>query len=177
MTLCTSFTLGLALFCCCLAVHIGVWRLCRNRSLGMALVVIFLFLPGILIALFLGAKVLFPDALPGVRPVEWGMAYILNLSLSGSYFFVYTAVAGFSPSIGILEKVDASMPRGLKRHELAPDWFTDANLSGARLRNLMASGLVTESDGSLRLSSRGRVIAQGYLVFRRFLGLGDLAQG
>jgi len=69
------------------------------------------------------------------------------------------------------------MPHGLQRHELAPPWFNDKNLSGARRENLVATGMIRESGGLLHLSSRGRLIAGCFLLFRRLLGLPDVAKG
>jgi len=160
-----------------MAIHLVVWRLFPARRHGLGLVIILVLLPFLAYALVFTAAGVLHSALSGLMPVEWGLAYLLHLSLSGPYLFVYTALVGFSPSMGILEKVDASMPRGLERHDLAPKWFTDANLSGARLENMLASGLVLESQNCLQLSSRGRVIARCFLVFRRFLGLEDVAKG
>ncbi len=108
---------------------------------------------------------------------SWGLAYILHVALSGSYMFLYTAVSGVSPSIAILENVEASMPKGLKRGDIAPKCFTDSTLSGARLDNLLVTGFIQESAGVLRLSFRGWLIAVSFLIFRRFLGLPDVAKG
>jgi hypothetical protein len=60
---------------------------------------------------------------------------------------------------------------------LAPSWFVDAHLAGARCESLLASGLIAESDGILRLTARGRIIGTCFLLFRRFLGLPDVAKG
>jgi hypothetical protein len=177
MTLCTILFIGLALFCTCLVIHTAIWRLFPARRQGSGVVIILVMLPILGFILAFVASRVFQDAVPRPEPVLCGLAYLLHLSLSGAYCFVYTALTGFSPSIGILEKVEASMPRGLKRDELAPKWFTNANLSGARLRNLVDAGLVLESANCLRLSSRGWVIARCFLAFRRFLGLTDVAQG
>ena len=168
---------ALALFCSCLAVHVVVWRLFPVRRQGIRLGMIFVLMPGLSLALVIAASRVFRNGLPDVEWTIWGLAYVLHLSLSGSYMFLYTAVTGFSPSIAILERVKASMPQGLERNELAPKWFTDANLTGARRENLLATGFIWESADFLRLSSRGWVIARCFLIFRRFLGLKDLGKG
>jgi hypothetical protein len=170
---------GVLLFLACLLVHIAIWRIFRPRNQVVGLVFIFavipvvLGVPGVLIAArFSDGGATFPGA-----AIQWGLAYILHLAASGSYMFLYTAVAGASPSIAILEKVDAHMPKGLKRSELAPAWFTDAALSGARKENLLATGLIADHSGALELTFRGRIIAMTFLLFRRFLGLPDVAKG
>jgi hypothetical protein len=108
---------------------------------------------------------------------SWGLSALLHLALAAVYINLYTLVAGFSPSIGIIERVEESMPRGLERSELAPPWFNDKNLSGNRRENLLATGLVCESGGLLLLSPRGRFVARSFLLYRRFLGLPDVAKG
>jgi hypothetical protein len=147
------------------------------RSQGIRLGAIFIVMPVVCFGLLVGASAVSGPSLPVRESIIWGLAYILHLSLSGSYMFFYTAVTGFSPSIAILERVEASMPHGLARSDLAPKWFTDANLTGARRENLSATGFIYETNGFLRLSARGRVIAQCFLMFRRFLGLPDIGRG
>jgi hypothetical protein len=171
--LCSAF----ALFCSCLAIHIMVWRALPVQQQGIRLGLIFLVCPVAGLVLWHLASSLSSGWL---RPLQWRvwlLAYLLQVSLSGAYLFLYTAVTGFSPSIAILERVEESMPTGLKRDQLAPKWFTDTNLSGARRENLLATGFIIEANGRLRLSPRGWLIATCFLMFRRFLGLSDMARG
>jgi len=166
---------GVALFCCCLAIHIFIWRIWRIRSEGLWLALIFLVAPAIILATYLGFSVGWTDA-----RIEWpplGLIYLLHCAVSVSYMLLYTGIANFSPSIAILQRVASSMPTGLERDQLAPDWFTDALLTGGRNENLKNLGLVSESGGSLQLQPGGRFIAFCFLVFRRLLGLPDVADG
>jgi hypothetical protein len=158
---------ALALFCCCLALHIVIWRLFSPQNQLRWLSAIFL----------LGPLLLLGRDMRSLGGLSCGLVLLLHYVLSGVYLSLYTMVAGFSPSIGILERVDEGMPQGLERHELAPPWFNDKNLSGARRENLLASGLIHESRGVLHLSSRGRLIARCFLLLRRVLGLPDVAKG
>jgi hypothetical protein len=166
---------ALEMFVVCLVSHILLWRSGRVRNLGAWLAPIFLLLPVVMGATALAGSV--TGVVPSVIWSRWAMAYILHLSLSGSYILVYTAVAGFSPSIAILKRVEGSMPNGLPRDQLAPFWFKDENLTGARRENLLAAGFITESNGMLCLSTSGVIVARGLVVFRRFLGLPDIANG
>ena len=111
---------------------------------------------------------------------EWAqlsLALLLHYAMSVSYMLLYTAIIGFSPSIAVLQRVENGMPAGLKRDELVPEWFTDEMLSGARHKNLKDIGLISESGGVLHLEWSGRLIALSFLVFRRVLGLSDVARG
>lgn len=152
-----------ALFAACLVLQVVVWRYFAIAGQGMRLVAVFVVLPGIVCA----------------TPVEisWALTYLLHVCMSVCYIILYTGVTGFSPSIAILERVDRSMPEGLTREQLPPQWFTDTHLSGARRENLLSGGLITESGGTLRLTARGKFIAACFLIFRRFIGLPDVAQG
>jgi len=167
----TIFFHALELFSFCMAIHIFIWRVfpLRNQIIGLGVI----FSTGPL--LLLGAALSFDAS--SLDWLSWGLSALLHFALFGVYVNLYTLVAGFSPSIGILERVEESMPRGLQRHELAPPWFNDKNLSGARRENLLSTGMIDESDGLLHLSPRGRAIAGCFLLFRRFLGLPDVAKG
>ncbi len=168
---------GLELFVGCLLIHTFVWRHYRIRNGGIQLGVIFLVLPPVMFGVFILGSLL------GIRrsqEIAWlasGLSYLLHCSLSGAYMAMYTALISFSPSIAILEKVEAHMPQGLKRHELSPQWFTDNQLSGVRRKNLLAGGLISTANDTLVLGPKGRVIAIGFSLFRRFVGLSDLANG
>jgi hypothetical protein len=166
-----------ALFCLCLIIHVLVWRAFPIRNQGLRLGLIFTLVPVAMISACSLLSHLVPGAFPPVGWSSWGLSCLLHFSLAGVYINLFTAVTGFSPSIGIMERIKESMPHGLKRGELAPPWFSDKNLSGERRENLLATGLIYEAEGSLHLSSRGRLIARCFLIFRRFLGLPDVAKG
>jgi hypothetical protein len=116
----------------------------------------------------------------GLQSVDWpawGLAFFLHFTLTGTYGCTYTGVTAFSPTIGIVDRVEESMPDGLPRDQLAPTWFTDQKLSGARRENLLATGFISESDGVLQLTPRGRQIVGCLRIFRGFLGLPDVGKG
>jgi hypothetical protein len=168
---------GLGLFACTLAIQILIWRSFAVKNQPARLSFIFLVLPAFLIGMCLAVSLPGADFLPRMSRPAWCLVYLLDLSLSLSYMFLYTSVAGFGPSIAILEHVEESMPQGLPREELVPQWFSDENLAGARHENLVNSGLVSNFGGDIELQFRGWFIAQCFLIFRRFLGLPDLAKG
>lgn len=168
---------AIELFCFCLGIHILVWRIFPVRNQGVRLGLIFLLGPVLMIGACALASRSEPDIFSRADWTSWGLSCLLHLAMAGGYVNLYTAVTGFSPSIGILERVEESMPHGLERRELAPPWFTDKSLSGARRENLLATGFIRESGGRLHLSARGRLIARCFLIFRRFLGLPDVAKG
>jgi len=168
---------ALELFCFCLAIHIFVWRVFPLRNQIVGLTGIFSLGPLLLLGVYLVVSILRSGTSPSLDWLSWGLAGILHLALFGVYVNLYTLVAGFSPSIGILERVEDGMPHGLQRHDLTPPWFSDKNLSGARRENLLATGMIYESGGLLHLSPRGRLVAGCFLLFRRFLGLPDVAKG
>lgn len=167
---------ALGIFGLSLIAHILVWRVDARRNQGIWLGVVFFLMPACIgggVAAWKGTR---GFGLEG-EWAGWALAYLLHGALSVAYMFLYTAVSGVSPSIAILEKVDESMPRGLRRHELAPKWFSDLSLSGIRRDNLVRSGFVSSEGGVLRLKARGRLIAICFVVFRRLLGLSDIAKG
>jgi hypothetical protein len=167
---------GLGLLFCSMAVHVLIWRSFPIGNQPFRLALVFLALPPAIILICLAAPASW-RVVPQWPWSAWCLAYLLDLSVSLSYMLLFTAVASFSPSIAILERVEQSMPRGLPRAELAPEWFSQERLAGERHDNLITSRLISNSGALLQLQPRGRFIAQCFLIFRRFLGLPDLAQG
>lgn len=167
---------GLGLLGCSMALHIMIWHYFPIKNQPLRLAVIFIALPAMIVAI---CVVLFSSwsVIPKWPLANWCLAYLLDLSLSLSYMILFTAITGFSPSIAILEHVEKSMPHGLPREQLMPQWFTHEKLAGARHENLVSRNLVSSDGGILQLQPRGRFIAQCFLIFRRFLGLPDLAKG
>ena len=106
---------------------------------------IFVLGPVLMIGAYALASRLKPEIFPMADWTSWGLSCFLHLALSGVYVNLYTAVTGFSPSIGIVQRVEESMPHGLERAELVPPWFTGQNLSVARRENLLASGFIRAS--------------------------------
>jgi len=173
----TVFCYGLALFVCSLVTQVIVWRSGPIKNQPARLAFIFLILPIFLMSICEASALSHPNLPPGTHWQSLCLAYLLDLSLSLAYMLVYSAVAAFSPSIAILERVEENMPQGLPREELVPPWFSDENLAGARHHNLVSNGLVSYRDANLVLEFKGRFVARCFLIFRRFLGLPDLAKG
>lgn len=171
----TILCFGLGLFIGSIALQILIWRLRPLQNELTRLLALFVALPAFVVSICIVTR-----AYSWLIPTSWAswcFVYLLDLSLSTGYMVLYTAITGFSPSIAILERVEESMPHGLPREELVPDWFTDQNLARARYDNLVSHRLISNSGGVLQLERRGRFIAQCFLIFRRFLGLPDLAKG
>jgi hypothetical protein len=164
---------ALGLFCFCLGIHIFIWRMFPARRQGARLIAIF----SVGAVLLFGIFVLASGGFSSVDWPSWGLAFLLHFSLSGAYLGLYTGLVSFSPSIAIAKRLEASMPHGLAQDKLAPPWFTDDKLGGARLENLLATGFIYQSGGLLRLTSRGRIIVRCLRLFRNILGLPETGKG
>jgi hypothetical protein len=167
---------GLGLLLTSMALHIVIWRSFPVRNQPSRLVLIFIALPALIVAACLTVLSSW-SVIPKWSWAMWCLVYLLDFSLSAAYICVFTAITGFSPSIAIVERVGRSMPLGLPRNELVPHWFTHEKLTGARHDNLVTRGLISDTAGILRLQPRGRFVARCFLIFRRFLGLPDMAGG
>jgi hypothetical protein len=161
---------AIEMFAISMTLHIVVWRLFPLRQQLMRLGLVFLLGPALLMGSCLAISA-------GIDWASWALSCLLHFAAAGVYVNLYTAVVGFSPSIGILERVEASMPKGLEYGQLPPPWFTDQHLSGDRRENLLATGLICERDRKLQLTPRGRLAARALLAFRRFLAMPDIAKG
>jgi len=173
----TALFYAFGLFGCCVMIQIGVSRFCAVRQHLLWLITVFFSSP-ILATVAILLLPRFIHSLAGrFQWGDWALACLLHASLSLAYALLFTGIAGHSPSMAILRRVDDSMPRGLRRELLAPEWFTNENLSGIRHRNLIQLGLLVESHAVLRLTSAGQALVCLFVFFRRLLGLNDLATG
>ena len=168
---------GLGLLAFSMFLHIVVWRAFPVKNQPSRLAVIFVVLPALILAFCYLAGLSSWRSIPHWSWASWLLIYLLDLPLSLAYMVLYTLVTGFSPSISILEHVEENMPQGLPRDQLLPHWFTHDRLAGARHDNLVKRGLVSDNGGVLQLQPRGKFVAICFLIFRRFIGLPDLAKG
>ena len=173
----TTLSRGLELFLCCFALHVLLWRRFPVHNHGNRLIILFFALPLALLSAFVTLAQPEESGLRATYWVEWLLSYVLHLGLSLGYLALYTSFTSFSPSIAILTRVDNSMPVGLPRDKLAPEWFLNENLSGLRCNNLIGAGLISQRDGVFYLRGRGKAIARTFLFYRRVLGLSGLAKG
>jgi len=160
--MCLLLAEGLTLFAGCLALHALVWRVKRPSSYRgwlPALAVIF----GPLAALV--AWFIVP------MPVEFMAVLFLHFSLSGVYIIGYTLISAFSPSIELLKLLDRS-PEGVPLGALQLPFFVGA-LTGDRIANLEAAGLVAVDRDQLVLGTKGRQMTTLMLLYRHAVGLRD----
>jgi hypothetical protein len=167
---------GLALFVCCYLIHMLVWRIYRPRAYPIWLLLIFFALPGFGLSAFLilaysGVEnALFPS-------LHLILVLMLHGSLACAYIVLYSGLVAFSPTLAILEVIDRSMPSGLPSESLCIPWFTDQNLAGYRLENLLSSRLLIQCEEGVCLSSNGRRIASLFRSFRTCIGLPPVGGG
>jgi hypothetical protein len=160
--MCAPLVHGLALFVFSLAIHVIVWRVRRPetyRAWLPALVVIFGPVAGI--AAWLIAS----------SPLELAALLLLHGSLAAVYLVGYTLVSSSSPSVELLKLLDRT-PGGLPVSSIRLPWLAGA-LTGNRIDNLLAAGLVRQNGARLQLGPRGVPLTRLVLFYRHIIGLRD----
>ncbi len=160
--MCTALAGGLAVFLLSLGLHVIVWRIRRPESYRAwlpALVVIF----GPVAAAV--AWALMPT------PLDAAALLLLHGSLAAVYVIGYTLISAFSPSVELLKLLDRT-PAGVPPASLRLPFLAGA-LTGDRVENLAAAGLVTQAGHRLELGPRGVWLTRIVLAYRHAIGLRD----
>jgi hypothetical protein len=160
--MCAVLVAAVEVFAWSLAIHVIVWRIQRPESYRT-------WLP-ILIAIFgpLAAGVawlLVPTGLDAAAVL------LLHGTLSAVYVIGYTLVSAFSPSVELLKLLDRT-PEGIPTSSLRLPFLAGA-LTGDRIDNLTAAGLVRRDGTHLELGPRGARLARLVLFYRHAIGLPD----
>jgi hypothetical protein len=160
--MCALLIDGLALFVLSLAIHVIVWRVRRPESYRA-------WLPALLVVFGPVAGGLAWLAVPA--PLQLAAVLLLHGSLAAVYTIGYTLVSAFSPSVELLKLVDRT-PGGIPVAALRLPGLAGA-LSGDRIENLAAAGLIRQIGTQVHLDSRGMRLARLVLFYRHAIGLRD----
>lgn len=157
--------LGLSCFALSWLVHLVWWRIATPRGEIKPLFACFLLLPLAVLALLAWVY-------PVVGLLESGLAATLHLAFAVVYIQTYPAIATEIPSFRLLRLVEAAEPKGADAAQLA-EQIGAGELVGSRSDLLYQDGLVEKGPEGLRLKGAGRLLAQCFTFYRRFLGLGE----
>ena len=119
----------------------------------------------------LGARWLEPS-----RGVDVAMGLAVYLMLFHCFWdFIYAvAVTGFS--VGLIVKIERSMPSGATTDELAGSYVLAGGrdcVFSRRIPNLLRSGYMREEGKALRLTPKGRTVACVVHALQRLLNIGQ----
>lgn len=154
---------GISLFLICLFVHVFIWRFWHPRRHGLALLMIFV-LPIFILAILL------PNLWAAFTWLDFASVTLFHLSLSFAYIQTYPAVQALSPSLRILILVQTSMPAGMSEAEVLK-FFDAEQILDDRIHDLTVSHLVSEINGALEITTKGRLFILPFLLLRKILGL------
>ncbi len=157
-----------ALFTCCLALHVVIWRVRRPETYRV-------WLP-LLVTIFLVAGPAAEWTLTRLTTrAELLAVLLLHGAVSCVYIIGYTLLSSFSPSIEILRLLERT-PSGLRREEICLPYL-DTALGGNRVVTLVQDGMIHAHGDRVRLGSGGRLLATLVLFYRHAIGLPDGAGG
>lgn len=140
--------------------HVITWRRFRPVKHLLCLAAIFIFLP-------IGGYLLLYQSLGIFNLI---LVIIWHLGFSLTYIMTYPTIQAECPTFKILLAVRDSMPVGLSEESIK-NIFSENKLLSDRVEDLIAEGLLHLKQGSWLLSFKGRLLAAGFSVYRRLLGL------
>jgi hypothetical protein len=153
----TSFTI-------LMVIHVAMWRIFKVRKQILWLFLIFFGLPSLS---FLFAVTSVSD----YSSEKWTLGYLLVMSISGAYVFIYPAAQAASPSMVILLLLNAHKQKGGMTKAEILDVMKSDTLFEDRIRDLHNDGLFRDDDIRPGLSKPGRFVAMIFFYYRRLLRL------
>jgi hypothetical protein len=160
--MCAVLINGFALFLLSLALHAIVWRVRQPRAYRA-------WLPTL--AIIFGPLAAAIAWFIAPTPLDVAAVLLLHGSLAAVYVIGYTLISGSSPSVELLKLLDRT-PAGIPVASLRLPFLATA-LTGDRIDNLTAAGLVRRNDSGLELGPRGAPLAAVVLLYRHAIGLRD----
>ena len=160
--MCAALIGGLALFTLSLALHVIVWRVRRPVSYRA-------WLPSL--AVVFGPVAAAIAWFTVATRLELAAVLLLHGSLAAVYMIGYTLLTAFSPSLELLKLLDRA-PAGVPTSSLRLPFLAGA-LTGDRVDNLTAAGLVRQEGTRLSLGPRGVRLTGLVLWYRHVIGLRD----
>jgi hypothetical protein len=160
--MCTALIGGIALFVVSLAFHVAAWRVWRPAAYRT-------WLPAL--AVIFGPVAVTIAWLMASTPMELAAVLLLHGSLAAVYTIGYTLLSAFSPSLELLKLLDRA-PAGVPTTSLCLPFLAGA-LTGDRIDNLAAAGLVRQDGARLELGPRGVRLTRLVLWYRHAVGLRD----
>ncbi len=164
---------SLLLFLALMIIHIVVWRVIKPRKHIISLFVFFIIMPGMIAVVSLVTGISAGITNQGVL-----LIFFLYFAFSLVYIQTYPAVQGHSPSLQIVYMIGHS-EKGMDIKDLLNmREFNAGNLIDDHISNLQEEGFISisKTDNSVRLTSKGRMMASMFMLYRKFLGL-DVGEG
>src|SRR5881296_2215341 len=142
--MCEVLVDGVVVFACSLAIHVVVWRIRQPESYRAWLPIL---------------AVIFGPVAAGIgwllvpSRLDAAAVGLFHGTLSAVYVVGYTLVSAFSPSVELLKLLDRT-PEGIPTSSLQLPFLAGA-LTGDRIDNLTAAGLVRRAGARLELGPQG----------------------
>ena len=160
---------GTLSFLICLTAHILRWRFRRPRNDILALIVIFMLIPGSA-AIFYCFWMIYAKAAGWAMISNLSAFLIFHLALSSAYIQSYPPAQAISPSLEMMILVHRAMPGGLTQAEIS-GCFNNDMLVHTRFIDLVNTGLIAENNGVFTLTASGKRLIGFFVIYRKTLGL------
>jgi hypothetical protein len=160
--MCLPLIDGVALFISSLTLHVIVWRVRRPESYRT-------WLP--ILAVIFGPLAAAVAWFMAPAPLDFAAVLLVHGSLAAVYVIGYTLVSASSPSVELLKLLDRTS-EGIPVSSLQLPFLAGA-LTGDRIDNLTAAGLMRQHDERLELGPLGVLLTGLVLWYRHVIGLRD----
>jgi hypothetical protein len=161
----------LGLFVIAQLVHIARWQWCLPAQYLFWFLRVWVVLPTIFILLWIGGWSIEDGGIDWDNALAWFGAWIGYGALCGAYLMIYPAITDLSPSLEILRQLRSAPRQALPVGDLKINTVGGVHGVVHRLVNLQSSGLITASDGMLRVTPPGARIAAVLNAYRAILGI------
>src|SRR4030042_7167457 len=161
---------GVTSFCLSFVIHLIIWRIhVPEKQTKMLLCICF----GTLLIILSGlwSNLVFSSRFGSftlTNVLDYFQICILTTSLILSYIITYSAIEADSPSLLIVREVADAGPNGLKEEKLKAELNKDF-LIEPRLRDLIVDKMVYVHGDKYRLTSKGFLIAEIFVLSRKLL--------
>ncbi|MDP2682209.1 MAG: hypothetical protein Q8P28_05295 [Deltaproteobacteria bacterium] len=162
---------SIVIFVICLGLHIFIWRWWCPRNRAVALLIIFIIVPGIAGVIITGFNWFgFIADVMNVSRAGWLAVYLLHFAISAGYILSYPAVEAVSPSLALSLIIGDSEKKGLSYDDLS-GYFSTKALLQPRIQELLEAELIAESNGHISITRRGIALVNCFILLRKMLGL------
>jgi len=163
-----AFLTAFSLFIASFGVQVVLWRIRVPRNQTRALLLVFGIAPLVLATFWLAGAAEFSWPVPS--PADWIGIGLFHAAATGCYLIVYTGVEEDSPSITIINALEAAGNAGCSRAELASR-ITEDRFVRPRLLALKRGRFLEEAGDGRRLTARGRRAARTAVMLSRLFNI------
>jgi len=151
--------------------HWGLWRIYLPQRQTRAIVLLTLATDGVSLLLLAWQQGTLTGAAEAPPPVVYLHIALFMFALLCSYVITYSALEADSPTLVMVKMLYEARPEGLEKQRFL-SMLNDEALVLPRVRDLERDHMAEVVDGRYVLTPKGQLMAKGFNLFARVLGIG-----